>query len=396
MPVQPTYPGVYIEELPSGVRTITGVATSITAFIGTALRGELDEAITITSFADFERLFGGLWVKSLMSYAVRDFYANGGSKAVIVRIARGATRASIVLPAEGSPPGTFTLEAASEGAWGDNLKVSVSHKTKVPGDPTLFNLIISEVVNGAIVNTERFLNLSTSEADPRFVTRVLEQSSLLVRVKDTGALKRPSETLVVDPSSPLSPVTMIDSPIPVLDANRGSDGTDVTPDEYNGIELNKTGLWALGNEEFNLLCIPPPTREADTTSGVYSNALNLCVRRRAMLLVDPPAAWGDVQAPAVAVANVLNSATGLDSLNLSGDQARNAAFYFPRVLQADPNRDGLIDTFVPCGIIAGVMARADTARGVWKSLAGIDASLNGVVGLQVNLTDDQNGQLNPR
>ena len=65
MPVQPTYPGVYIEELPSGVRTITGVATSITAFIGRTLRGDLDEAVTITSFADFERLYGGLWVKSL-------------------------------------------------------------------------------------------------------------------------------------------------------------------------------------------------------------------------------------------------------------------------------------------------------------------------------------------
>ena len=86
MPVTPTYPGVYIEEIPSGVRTITGVATSITAFIGRARRGPVDQAVTINSFGDFERIFGGLWAQSAMSYAVRDFYLNGGSQAIIVRV----------------------------------------------------------------------------------------------------------------------------------------------------------------------------------------------------------------------------------------------------------------------------------------------------------------------
>jgi phage tail sheath protein FI len=86
MPVQPTYPGVYIEEIPSGVHTITGVATSITAFIGRAARGPVNKAITIESFADFERIFGGLWLESTLGYAVKDFYLNGGSQAVIVRL----------------------------------------------------------------------------------------------------------------------------------------------------------------------------------------------------------------------------------------------------------------------------------------------------------------------
>src|SRR5437588_219933 len=86
MPVQPTYPGVYIEEIPSGVHTITGVATSITAFIGRALRGPVNKATLIESYADYERIFGGLWLESMMSYAVRDFYLNGGSQAIIVRL----------------------------------------------------------------------------------------------------------------------------------------------------------------------------------------------------------------------------------------------------------------------------------------------------------------------
>ena len=113
MPVTPTYPGVYIEEIPSGVRTITGVATSITAFIGRALRGPVDEPITINSFGDFERRFGGLSADSMMSYAVRDFYLNGGSQAIIIRIHNGATVATISLPTTGSPPiGELVLEAA--------------------------------------------------------------------------------------------------------------------------------------------------------------------------------------------------------------------------------------------------------------------------------------------
>src|SRR5918992_3075525 len=78
MPVPLTYPGIYIEEIPSGVRTITGVATPIMAFLGKALRGPTDESITITSFGDFERIFGGLHRDFTLSYAVRDFFVNGG------------------------------------------------------------------------------------------------------------------------------------------------------------------------------------------------------------------------------------------------------------------------------------------------------------------------------
>jgi uncharacterized protein len=101
MPVAVSYPGVYIQEIPSGVRAITGVATSVTAFLGRALRGPDDQPVTINSFADFERTFGGIWVESSLGYAVRDFYLNGGGQAVIVRLynpetgnMRGPPRAS--------------------------------------------------------------------------------------------------------------------------------------------------------------------------------------------------------------------------------------------------------------------------------------------------------------
>ena len=168
MPVTPTYPGVYIEEIPSGVRTITGVATSITAFLGNALRGPVNEPTTINNFGDFERLFGGLWVNSMMSYAVRDFYLNGGSQAIIVRLVNGATAASLNLPTGESPPNNFlVLNAASEGLWGRNLQASIDYDTRdadaSPPNLRLFNLTVSEdMENGAI---EKFLNVSTDTTD---------------------------------------------------------------------------------------------------------------------------------------------------------------------------------------------------------------------------------------
>jgi hypothetical protein len=109
-----------------------------------------------------------------------------------------------------------------------------------------------------------------------------------------------------------------------------------------------------------------------------------------MLIVDPPAAWGANKDTAAATAKA-----GLSALGLNGVEARNAALYFPRVIQSDPKLNDQLDTFVPCGIVAGVMARTDTQRGVWKAPAGLDASVNGVMGLQVNLNDDENGMLNP-
>src|SRR4029079_5749019 len=95
MPVTLSYPGVYIEEIPSGVRTIIGVATSITAFIGRTLRGQTDEPVRIQSFGDFERELGGLWAYSTVSYAVQHFFLNGGTDALIVRVHHLAQKATL-------------------------------------------------------------------------------------------------------------------------------------------------------------------------------------------------------------------------------------------------------------------------------------------------------------
>ncbi|MCA9936166.1 MAG: phage tail sheath family protein, partial [Anaerolineales bacterium] len=113
-------------------------------------------------------------------------------------------------------------------------------------------------------------------------------------------------------------------------------------------------------------------------------------RRRAMLIVDPPVAWSANKETAAATAK-----QKLTDLGLTGTAARNAVLYFPRIRYPDPHRDNQAATFVPCGMVAGMMARTDAQRGVWKAPAGIDAALTGTQALEVRLTDDENGMLNP-
>jgi uncharacterized protein len=182
------------------------------------------------------------------------------------------------------------------------------------------------------------------------------------------------------------------APVGPVSAAGGIEAPNLAAADYLGDQAKKTGIYALlAADLFNLVCIPPDTRGGDTDLNVYAHVLNdICVLRRAMLIVDSPAAWSGIAATAANTA-----AAGLSTLNLTGDNARNAALYFPRVIETDPLSNGQQDTFVPCGIIAGIMARTDSQRGVWKAPAGLDASINGIVGFDVELKNEDSGILNP-
>ena len=394
MPTAVTYPGVYIEEIPSGVRTITGVATSITAFLGSAVRGPADRPVTITSFGDFERIYGGLHRDYTMSYAARDFFLNGGSQAVIVRLYKTTAGKAAKAVYEIT---NLNLEAASEGGWGMQVRVRVDKKSTT--DPNLiaaatqlgvaaadlFDLTIRDGGTGII---ETFLNLTTKESANR-VDRLLSARSNLVRVAPTVTL--PSNTGPSAHSGALTDADVWTAASKSTPAKTG--GTDDAVDSaaldsaaYKGSQSSKTGLYQLEKTDlFNLLCILPSARGGDVPDDVYQEALGYCSNRRAMLIVDPKGGWTSVS----------QAQSGVGTMNLTGDAARNGAIYFPRIRQADPQLNNQIDTFVPSGMIAGIMARTDAQRGVWKAPAGIDAALNGVAELQVEMTDRENGLLNP-
>ena len=387
MPVTLTYPGVYIEEVSSGVRTITGVATSITAFIGRALRGPVNEPLRVQSFAEFERRFGGLWRDSTLSYAVQQFFQNGGTDALIVRVHNNAAAATLTLAVG------FNLVAANPGRWGENLRVRIDHNTRphLITDPanSLFNLSVRDTATGT---TERFLNLSTDPNNARFVTRVLEQESNLVRIL-TPPGTVPALRPVPHGNPPAGADPLLDNASSTAFAANGNEGVAISDAQVSsgpGLELAKQGIWALEKADlFNLLCIPPFTREAggDVGSATRSAAATYCQRRRAIYIADPLMAWDE---PAD-----FTGASGLGSAGWGLAPTENAALYFPYLRLPDPLQENRLANFAPCGAVAGVMARTDGQRGVWKAPAGIDATLNGVVELTVKLTDGENGQLNP-
>lgn len=521
MPINPTYPGVYIEELSSGVRPLAGVPTSIAAFVGYTARGRDQRATTILSWADFERNFGGLSADSDLSYSVQHFFQNGGGQAVIVRVPkRDAVAAAVALKAghTDSARVSFTLTATSRGAWGNNIVVDVDHDG-VGSDN--FNMTITDLATG---ESERWRDLSVSTSSPRFVEAVLNDpgnGSRLVTAKIpasnpgdrpkqsgiigsdhtvtssgiTGLANDKNYVVKVTANRPAGKISSLDVTlifqnealptsmvalarlierrlnealakalpgaavsvstagtglalriVPMFDpvllpsavdtilsladgtvpgalamlklpstgfnvgryrlgtgtaeaAQRspvaGVDGTQLPQsDDLIGNAAAFTGISALEKVDlFNILIIPDATRASPSDpnaldsnldpNAIYGAALDYCTRRRAFLLIDPP--------PPV---RTVDSAIEWISSGLTVKGA-NAAAYFPRVRTADPLADFQLRTFGPAGAVAGLFARTDGERGVWKAPAGTDAQLRGVRGLVYKLSDGENGLLNP-
>lgn len=383
MPTALSYPGVYIEEIPSGVRTIAGVATSITAFVGRAVRGPTDIATRIQSYADYERTFGGLSGLSTMSYAVQHYFQHGGTDAYIIRVHNAAGTAEISLPTSGN---ALVLAASSPGVWGNALRVSVSYEaTKDPA--TLYTLKVQELAapgSSQVLRTETFLNLSSDPQNARYVVNVLAVESALVNVKGGAPTQRPTAT-----------ITNADDPADAskyVNANTaGTDGANITDSQIaaDALKADRKGIYALDSADlFNLLCIPPLTFETDVdASNTLAKAAAYCKYRRALLVIDAPAGWVDTTAAETGI-NTLRTAIGTDL-------STNVAVYFPRLKMPDPLQENRLDTFVPCGAVAGIMARTDAQRGVWKAPAGLEASFSGVPELAYKLNDAANGRLNP-
>jgi hypothetical protein len=507
-----TYPGVYVEEVPGGSRPIAGVATSVAAFIGRARKGPTDRAVPVSSYAEFLDEFGPLWESSRLGFAVRDFYANGGRHAVVCRL--------YVAPAEDDPGvatisvGEVTVVAASPGAWGNGLRVTVDHAGIEPGGE-LFNLTVAEVDG----RSERFAGLSLYEDRVRNVGDVLARESRLARwagtlldppapgeprtgpadgsdaagakEADARAARAAVATAVgeaartaaaeaaaeearqqadervagattadqqaaqalADADAEVAAAQALDQSVPENQeklakaqekqaiattkrteaaaalaaaqqaaqdaataattaagtADAATQAADTAKQAATQAEADATAASDFGGDDggdadpatlsaqagpllakadiFNLLCIPPYKADgSDVEPAVFDWAASVCAARRALLLVDPPSSWTTVGA-------------AVDGFRAEADQlggrSPNAAVYFPRLQQPNPLRDDGMESFVPCGAVAGVMARIDATRGVWKAPAGLEAGLRGVRGLTVPLDDDGNGRLNP-
>jgi phage tail sheath protein FI len=173
-----TYPGVYIEEISSGVRTISGVSTSVTAFVGQAPRGPIERPVRLLSFADYERAFGGLAKEAEMGYAIRQFYLNGGAEAYAVRLAGSAAAAELTLT-NGAGANVLKLTAADEGVAGNSIKVAIVHPAN---NPNTFGLSLFYDPPGQPGDrrSEQFDGLSMNSDDARAVASMVNGVSQLV------------------------------------------------------------------------------------------------------------------------------------------------------------------------------------------------------------------------
>jgi phage tail sheath protein FI len=201
-------------------------------------------------------------------------------------------------------------------------------------------------------------------SDARFVEAMINNRSSFISVDATST------------TTPANAIADLDNP-----ANEGTVGLVIGPTNST-FRSTMLAAFAAGGmvdriDLFNILCVPGLT-DATTIQALQTR----CRERRAFMIVDSAENETVANAP-----NALANLTGTDSIN--------SAFYFPWVRAADPLQQGAITSFPPCGFVAGIYARTDSTRGVWKAPAGIEASTTGAVGLNVTMSDQENGQLNP-
>ncbi|NBE52168.1 phage tail sheath family protein [Streptomyces boluensis] len=471
---KPTYPGVYVEELPSSARTISTVTTSVTAFVGHTRRGPLNEPVRITSFAEFERRFGGLSSQSAVGYAVHQFFGNGGTVAVVVRVAkaRSGKAACVTLEStEGhSECPVLEVHAKEPGVWGNGLRVAVDYDT--PHCDETFNLRVYDARGGA---REAFTGLSMDASHGRYAPTVINSGSRLIRVEAVGEGRPDPSGTVSKPFGHELPDLAVDLTVkigevereftlydpdcdgeapcnvtelaqllerklralpdapgkhafagvevtafgrrvqvvagstdpedvvrflgecandlgleasvngPVFPLEGGEDGDPPGPRDLIGNEADKSGIQALrGEDDINLLALPELAayESVEDMVTVVSAAQRLCQERRIFLLVDAPSTWVSVD----------SARAGLAAFEPV--RGNHAGLYFPHLQLTDP-LTGRLRSFPPSGAVAGVFARTDAERGVWKAPAGTEARLAGVHSLTVKLTDRENGLLNP-
>jgi uncharacterized protein len=506
---QLSYPGVYVEEVPSGVRPIAAASTSIAAFIGVAERGPVGEAVKVFNFTEYQNRYGGFLAGSFLSHAVYQFFNNGGTQCYIVRVAgANAATANIVLRdrAATNQQASLTIFASSPGVWGNQLAVVIANGTN--DSVNEFNLVVFQ--QDELTPLERFDNLSMVPGAQNFVETATASSRYIrVTVNATNtnaqagtsrgaaaplALAGPKTRFRIningdgyqevdlavpapppDLNTPANIATAIQARVRALTKLRASTDQNAFANFLcqvnNGVLLltsgvasasssvkvalaannsqDATGLLRLGlhnggvetlgatvlRPQNNPPRTPPdnyffvgdnsaPTAEvvsvtagsegaAITTDDPYTDAFSRLNDKEDVSLIAVPGIGS-----ARLVSDGMNYCANrpLSDCFFIGDMSqtddsvedakifRNAittrnsygAIYAPWVQMLDPTgRSSTPILAPPSGFVAGLYAKTDGQRGVWKAPAGTSAALGGSVGLAVNLTDTQQGNLNP-
>jgi phage tail sheath protein FI len=362
--------GIQVQEEAGPGQSIVEASTAVTAFVGRCLRGPVSRPVPVSSFNEFQRVFGGLWQPSTLSYAVEQYFENGGRTALVVRVANGARCCTLTLPAAGE---ALVLEALAPGTR-EFLRAAVDYDGIGDNEPDAFNLVVQRVRTPGsehIEDQEIYRRLSVQPDAPRAASALLADSAL-VRIAGPMPRQRPDPTPRTDPRGLAGYV---------LSGTDADDGAPLTDYDVIGSAAQGTGLFALdaAADGFNLLVIPPLARDTDVGASTLLVANRFCRERRAMLLVDPPLAWDS--APK-ALAEMRHWPLPSDS----------ACMFFPRLLGYDKLR-GRFEAFAPSGAIAGALSRAAGHWPVWVAAAGEEAIVRPGLKPACPVDEDQRARL---
>jgi phage tail sheath protein FI len=396
MPVNPTYPGLYIEELPSSARTITPAPTSVTAFVGYThpFQGQVAEntmngvedgwgrAVEVFSFTEYERMFGGLYddliFNASLPNAVYQFFLNGGTDAFVVPLKPrytpsgvGAARTDIVPAATAVAGIKFVSRQLTDTA--SPISITIRNINGDAADILITYSSTVELWRGVKVAA----GVPSSISDSDFIEKRLA-SSTLVTVEPAAGGVYPAKF-----PAPPAPSGVLSGVIGTMAHNSPTGGTTLSAQEFIDVfdadsSLDKVAI-------FNLLVIP-----GVTDTSVWSAALDFCDAKRAFFIMDPAISWS---------ADDTYSARGMtkvaDQVGLVPHDSPNGALYFPYLKTVDPMTGRTVEQ-PPSGFVAGVMARTDASRGVWKAPAGFETTIRNTTGVvdSGKMTDMRHGTVN--
>ena len=378
-------PGVYLEEFEIGAKPIEGVSTSTVGFLGQTERGPT-EVQFVTSFAQYQRIFGGYIENSYLTYAVDGFFRNGGQRCFIGRVIKEGTVPNDPSKAE------LTLDpiefvAIGEGNWGNGIGILIENASlddstdpNVPNKNDLFKLTIgywkgeSKLYGSPPIHSidliemadyyEFFDNLSTDSTSSEYYVTKVNAISDLVNIS-AATSGRPDNT-----GDLFIPLTS------------GIDGSSLTRDSFLGDESampgERTGLTAFKDvDEISIVYVADMhclnnTDSKALTNDVISHCENL--KDRFAILDTPP------------------NNKDLVSLRPPKD-SKYAAFYYPWIEIYDPLKKSN-KQIPPGGYIAGIYARSDQERGVHKAPA--NEIISGVSKIEFKLNKADQALLNPR
>jgi phage tail sheath protein FI len=394
MTINPTYPGIYIQELPSLVHAITPAPTSIAVFIGytnpfakpppggysdpSAQRDGYSEPILLFSFADYQTHFGGFFSSpyqpDYVGQAVFQFFLNGGQTCYVVSLQAENYWDSSTTPA--------TMKDPIAPAFYDAQGITFTATQPVGNSP---NGIPMTVTISNIQNSSP--STSDDVADIVITYGTIVETYRKVNIIDVDTL--PSNLVTVTLSSP-APAAYSTAPTAVGTHGLSygtvpqSGWTVINPVHFAPVFAADAALDKV--PIFNLLVTPGITDPA-----VTSEAVAFCERKRAFYIMDTPSP--EAADPAWTIDSMVQGGASL--LSSEFPVSPNAALYYPWLQIIDP-ATGAKSTAPPSGFVAGMYGKEDTARGVWKSPAGIETSLIGTTGVVPHgvMTDNQQGVLN--